>query len=120
MLRRNSVGAVTRFVAVTVCLCHVPSVAAQTIAPSTRRVNVEGVQMRVWTAGIEKRKPGQPVVVLEAGSGADLETWKLYSPSLQGSRWLWSSRAYWARCSGRIEPARRGSRASGGRRTFRF
>jgi pimeloyl-ACP methyl ester carboxylesterase len=49
---------------------------AQTIAPSTRMVDVEGVQTRVWTAGIEQRQPGQAVIVLEAGAGADLETWK--------------------------------------------
>jgi len=32
--------------------------------------------MRVQAEGIEQRKPGQPVIALEAGSGADLETWK--------------------------------------------
>ena len=31
--------------------------------------------MRVRTAGIEHGKSGQPAIVLEAGSGADLETW---------------------------------------------
>jgi pimeloyl-ACP methyl ester carboxylesterase len=32
--------------------------------------------MRVWSSGLEHRKPGQPVVVLEAGSGSTLEAWK--------------------------------------------
>jgi pimeloyl-ACP methyl ester carboxylesterase len=37
-------------------------------------VNVQGIQMRVRTAGLGERKPRQPVIVLEAGSGATLET----------------------------------------------
>lgn len=49
---------------------------AQADASSTRMLAVDGVQMRVWTAGIERRKPGEPVIILEAGAGADLETWK--------------------------------------------
>jgi pimeloyl-ACP methyl ester carboxylesterase len=39
-------------------------------------IQVGGVQVRVATAGLQQRKPGRPVVILEAGSGADLETWK--------------------------------------------
>ena len=49
---------------------------AQPTAPSTRMIDVDGVQMRVWAGGIEQRKPGQLVIILEAGAGADLETWK--------------------------------------------
>ena len=49
---------------------------AQVNAPPTRMISVEGVQMRVWTAGLEQRKPDQPVIVLEAGAGAVLDTWK--------------------------------------------
>ena len=49
---------------------------AQAGAPSPRMLAVDGLQTRVWTASIEGRKPGQPVMVLEAGAGADLETWK--------------------------------------------
>jgi len=48
---------------------------AQADVSSTRMLDVDGVQMRVWTAGIEQRKPGEPAIVLEAGAGADLETW---------------------------------------------
>ena len=60
-----------------------PSVSAeQADVSSMRMLPVEGVQMRVWTAGIEQRKPGQPVVVLEAGAGADLETWKPIFPEV--------------------------------------
>jgi pimeloyl-ACP methyl ester carboxylesterase len=39
-------------------------------------VPVEGRAMRVWTLGVEQRKPGQPVVILESGTGGGLETWK--------------------------------------------
>ena len=49
-------------------------VVAQTATP-TRLVNVDGRPMHVWTAGLDQRTPGQPVVILEAGGGATLETW---------------------------------------------
>lgn len=32
--------------------------------------------MRVWTAGIEQRQTGRPVVILESGAGEGLDTWK--------------------------------------------
>jgi pimeloyl-ACP methyl ester carboxylesterase len=49
---------------------------AQSTSPSTQTVNVEGRAMRVWTAGLDHRQSGRPVVVLEAGAGEGLETWK--------------------------------------------
>jgi pimeloyl-ACP methyl ester carboxylesterase len=57
-------------------LFFVALLTAQAGAPPTRMIAVEGVQMRVSTAGLEQRKAGQPVIVLEAGAGADLETWQ--------------------------------------------
>jgi pimeloyl-ACP methyl ester carboxylesterase len=39
-------------------------------------VSVEGKAMRIWTAGLKNRKPGQPVVVLESGAAAGLEHFK--------------------------------------------
>ena len=45
-------------------------------ASSTRMVNVAGVDIRVWTEGLDRRQPGTPVVVLEAGAGNGLETWR--------------------------------------------
>jgi pimeloyl-ACP methyl ester carboxylesterase len=42
----------------------------------SRTITVDDVQVRVWTSGLERRAVGQPVIALEAGSGADLETWK--------------------------------------------
>jgi len=32
--------------------------------------------MRVWTAGIEQRQTGRPVVILESGAGEGLATWE--------------------------------------------
>jgi pimeloyl-ACP methyl ester carboxylesterase len=49
---------------------------AQDASAPTRMVRVEGVAMRVWTAGLDLRKPNQPLIVLEAGAGAALETWQ--------------------------------------------
>lgn len=61
--------------AATIAVLSPAIVDAQTDTP-TRLVNVNGRPMHVWTAGLEQRKPGQPVVVLEAGGGATLDTWK--------------------------------------------
>jgi pimeloyl-ACP methyl ester carboxylesterase len=59
-------------------LCASGSVAAQVAAqPSTRSISVNNRAMRVQSAGLERRRPGQPVVVLEAGSGSSLEAWQL-------------------------------------------
>lgn len=49
-------------------------------APSTRMVDVNGVALRVLTAGVESRKPGQPVIVFESGASAPLETWDVLMP----------------------------------------
>lgn len=49
---------------------------AQTIAPATRLVTVDGGAMRVWASGLEQRGAGQPVVVLEAGAGEGLDNWR--------------------------------------------
>jgi pimeloyl-ACP methyl ester carboxylesterase len=48
----------------------------QQMATGSRRITVEGAPVHVRTAGLDRRAAGQPVIVLEAGSGADLETWK--------------------------------------------
>jgi hypothetical protein len=51
-------------------------VKAQVGPPATQMVNVEGRAMRVAVAGLEQRKPGQPVLILEAGAGeTGIETW---------------------------------------------
>jgi pimeloyl-ACP methyl ester carboxylesterase len=50
--------------------------AAQPLTPSPRTVDVDGRGIRVWTAGIDQRRSGHPVVILESGAGEGLETWK--------------------------------------------
>ncbi len=52
------------------------SAKAQVGAPATQMVNVEGRAMRVAVAGLQLRKPGQPVIILEAGAAeTGIETW---------------------------------------------
>jgi pimeloyl-ACP methyl ester carboxylesterase len=49
---------------------------AQTGAPATEMVTVDGRRMRVAVAGLRERKPGQPVIILEAGAGeTGIEPW---------------------------------------------
>jgi pimeloyl-ACP methyl ester carboxylesterase len=49
---------------------------AQTSAPATEMVTVDGRRMRVAVAGLQERKPGQPVIILEAGAGeTGIERW---------------------------------------------
>jgi pimeloyl-ACP methyl ester carboxylesterase len=57
-----------------VLLCDLVSAAHAQDLP-TRSVDVDGRPMRVWTAGLETRREGQPVIVLESGAGAGLESW---------------------------------------------
>jgi pimeloyl-ACP methyl ester carboxylesterase len=68
--------AVVVLLAAAVVVLGVRAARLQSGPPSPRTVTVEGLAMRVWGAGLDQRKAGQPVVVLEAGGGADLETWK--------------------------------------------
>ena len=61
--------------------------AAQSAPPSTaalviRKVDVDGLAIRVGTAGFGNRKPGQPVVVFEGGASAPLETWDTVAPAV--------------------------------------
>lgn len=62
-----------------VCLTHASRAIAQG-APTPRTVDVGGVALRVLTAGVESRQPGQPVVVFESGGSAPLETWDVLMP----------------------------------------
>jgi pimeloyl-ACP methyl ester carboxylesterase len=67
-------------------LLAVTVVNAQSLRTVT--VDVTGRQMRVLTAGLEQRKQGQPVIILEAGSlgpGQDpLDTWRAVLPEIAG------------------------------------
>lgn len=44
-------------------------------AMTTSTIDVDGLSVRVRTAGLRSRAPRQPVVVFESGGGAPLETW---------------------------------------------
>src|SRR5687767_8646103 len=63
------------FAAIVLCTAA-PLLLAQSTSPSPRTVDVDGGPMRVWTAGIEQRQSGRPVVILESGAGEGLDTWK--------------------------------------------
>jgi pimeloyl-ACP methyl ester carboxylesterase len=54
-------------------VCVLASVASAQTGPRT--ISVGGVAVRVWTSGLDRRVAGQPVMALEAGSGAGLDTW---------------------------------------------
>ena len=57
----------------------------QIARPATQMVNVEGRAMRVAVAGLQQRKPGQPVVILESGAGeTGIETWTPVFDKLAG------------------------------------
>ena len=62
--------------AVALYLLVVGHALAQPSIPSPRMIMVNRQNMRVWSAGLEQRKPGTPVVVLESGLGSTLEAWQ--------------------------------------------
>lgn len=57
-------------------LAMLPSPLGAQPAASVQRITVDGKAMRVLTSGLETRKPGQPVVVLESGAGAGADHWR--------------------------------------------
>jgi pimeloyl-ACP methyl ester carboxylesterase len=62
------------------------ALAAQSPALPTQTLAVDGVAMRIAMAGMEGRRPGQPVVILEAGAGdpgsSPLDTWRRVFPEI--------------------------------------
>lgn len=52
------------------------------VQPEERMVDVQGHKMHVQVAGMEKRKPGQPVVVFENGLAETLFVWKTIFPQI--------------------------------------
>jgi pimeloyl-ACP methyl ester carboxylesterase len=51
-------------------------------APGVRFVELDGRRVRVQTLGLETRKPGQPVVILEAGASNTLDVWSRVVPQV--------------------------------------
>jgi pimeloyl-ACP methyl ester carboxylesterase len=59
------------------------TLAAQEARPTmTRTVDLDGITIRVRTAGLEDRVTGRPVIVLESGGATPLETWDPVLPEL--------------------------------------
>ena len=72
---RSVVFAGSAWPGLVLALLVTPAFAQEPTLP-TRTIKVGETSMRVWTEGLEHRQPGKPVVVLEAGAGAGLETWR--------------------------------------------
>ncbi len=51
-------------------------------SPMTRSVDVDGLSIRVRTAGLDDRKPGEAAIVFESGGSAPLETWDPILPAV--------------------------------------
>lgn len=47
----------------------------QVTEPAFRMVEAKGLATRVLTLGLERRSPGQPVVILQSGVGSPMELW---------------------------------------------
>lgn len=72
----------THLAALVVLGLGAPTLHAQTPRVSTQTIDVEGISTKYHTAGLDTRRPGQPVVVLQSGAGgAPLESW---APVLAG------------------------------------
>ena len=56
-------------------ICVGTLVQAQGDLATTHLVAVDGRNMRVRTQGLETRRSGQPLIVLEAGAGEGLDNW---------------------------------------------
>ena len=50
--------------------------------PGTRFVDLDGHRVRVQTLGLDTRRPGQPLVVFEAGASNALEVWSQVVPEV--------------------------------------
>lgn len=62
-------------IAVAVCLPDLNAQAPSNSSRNIKMINVGGHAMRVQTANLNERKPGQPVVVLESGALSPLDNW---------------------------------------------
>jgi pimeloyl-ACP methyl ester carboxylesterase len=75
------------------------------VSPIVRTIAVDGRAMRFITAGLDQRKPGQPVVILETGAGggpgSPMDTWKRVLPEIARLAPVF---AYERRGNGQSEP----------------
>ena len=58
-----------------------PALSDSAVAETTM-FTLDGVSLRVRTAGLDRRRAGQPVVVFESGGGSALETWDTIFPQV--------------------------------------
>ena len=69
-------------IAVALTVAH-PAAAQQHADTATiRTVTIDGHAVRVQVAGLERRRPGEPIVVFEAGATNALEVWRHVLPSV--------------------------------------
>ena len=47
-----------------------------------RMVDVDGHAVRVQTMGLDRRRPGSPIVVFEAGAATTLDVWRSVLPNV--------------------------------------
>lgn len=64
--------------------CLSRTVGAQSLTPAMRTVDVAGGGTNILTMGMEKRTPGDPLVVFQSGLGSELETWMPVIQHLSG------------------------------------
>jgi pimeloyl-ACP methyl ester carboxylesterase len=58
------------------------SLSAQDAPAKSLNVSVNGRSFHSWSSGLESRKPGQPVVILEAGVPGTVEMWRPVFPDI--------------------------------------
>ncbi|HYE27891.1 MAG TPA: alpha/beta fold hydrolase, partial [Allosphingosinicella sp.] len=60
-----------------------PALAQEPAAqPGVRTVELDGRRVRIQALGLENRRPGQPVVVFEAGATSSLDAWRQVLPEV--------------------------------------
>jgi len=60
-----------------------PATAQRSTNPATTKlVAIDGRPVRVQASGLERRKPGQPVVIFEAGAASTLDSWRSVLPQV--------------------------------------
>jgi pimeloyl-ACP methyl ester carboxylesterase len=83
-MTKQVVGGTIAFCAVfAVAFNMATDVLAQSELP-TRAVSVNNRAMWVWSEGLEGRKADQPVVILEAGAPATLDSWRPVFAAISG------------------------------------
>jgi pimeloyl-ACP methyl ester carboxylesterase len=75
VLPRSRWWSILLMMTVAAWLTIAPPVWSQVATATSRMVVVDGRAMRVRTQGLDRREPGKPVIVFEAGAGSGLDAW---------------------------------------------